>query len=522
MKKILTLMVMFAMTAGILSAQQTLSYQLVVRDLDNNLVVNQELQVNVKIFSGNSDAPRFSQSVTGKTNLNGMLSLTFAPISTSDQPIAVELGEYQQAQPTADLVVVGEWTSIDWSNAIIRLSYNYNGHDYVVEEPVFAVPYALQAGYLLSTDLIVEYIEQAGVEDWNRIFAALKGNTSFLNAMRDTVVEYVKANYPIAREIAFHYLSQMTAQDVFDAYNTVDGVLTNNQAVNEALNTVIMDYVQNHRTLAFEVARYYAQHATPDGLQKLYDAAMTKEDIIDPIMDSVLLVFLKEFGLDPACLTDNNYTYCELLNAAANMGSMGVCTEIAKVQNSVSDGLYALYENGGVVYTAYVKNYRNDQVVTAYGFKQVNKNNPNQVEYFLPGNYQAITKQFGKFTYTMDNTETCGDTLLVSAFVTLKLDSIPSECPTTTELTSDEMTVVVPSFKISIVQDGNTLNAKFTPQEAQDAFNIKKENIIWTDAQQQVLGTGLSYEIPANANIAYPITATAHLRLCEDSATFGN
>jgi hypothetical protein len=495
MKKILTLMVMFAMTAGILSTQaQTLSYQVVVRDVNNNLVVNQELTVSVEIYSPiNSSESALQENITATTNLNGMLSLTLN-----------KAREEQEQTPWEEY-------AIDWTNAKIVLNFNNDNINNVVDT-VYAVPYAMQANFLLTTNQIVNYIQYAQPSDWNKVYAALKGNEDFLNAMRDTVVKYVKANYPIAKQIAFHYLSQMTAADVNEAYDTIDKVLTN-QEIADALNVVIMDYVQKHRSLAYEVARYYAQHANPEGLQKVYDAAMTREDVVNPIMDSVLLVFLKEFGLDPACMTDYNYTFCELLDAAANLGDMGVCTGIAKVQNSVGDGLYALYENQGVVYTAYVTNFRNSNVVTDYGFRQVSKNDPTQVVTFRPGNYQAITNQFGKFTYTMDNTETCGDTLLVTAFVTLNPDSVPDGCSNSN--TSVEMTVVVPTFEIAVsqVQGTNTVKATFTPAVAQDVFNVKKNNVKWIINGQESEVTGLSFELVPGTTYT-SIQATARLGSC--------
>lgn len=484
MKKILTLMVMFAMTAGILSTQaQSLSYQVVVRDVNNNLVVNQELNVDVKING-------YSQTIPAKTNLNGMLSLTIGPSE--------------------------ELSNIQWNNAKISLNFN-NTNIRNVAEVVYPVPYALEAKFLLTTPMIVNYIsEMSADQDWARIYTALRNNEDFFNAMRDTVVEYVKANYPIARSIAFHYLSNLTPKDVKDAYDTFKVVMENNKKLDSMLNVVIMDYVRNHRAMAFELAEYYAQHANARDVQKFYDAVMSNKDVVDPIMDSILIVFLKEFGLDPACMAENNYTsYCQVLDAASNLGYMGVCTEITNVKNSVEDGLIALYENRGVVYTAYVKNFRNDEVVVDYGFVQSYKSEPNRVDTIRPHSYQAITKQFGKFTYLMDNTATCGDTLYVKAFITLSNDSIPSGCPLTTgPLTSQQMKVAVPTFNITIEQDGNILKAKFDSQEATDAFNIKKDNIVWTDANNAVLGKGLTYEIPVDTQPAYPITATAQLGQC--------
>lgn len=504
MKKILTLMVMFAMTAGILSTQaQSLSYQVVVRDVNNNLVVNQDLTVDVTIVSGQTT---YYEKNMAKTNLNGMLSLTIGVSEYTPEP--------------AEKEIRGSLSDIQWNNAKISLNFNNTNIRNVAEQVVYPVPYALEAKFLLTTPMIVNYISEMSAnqdnQDWARIYTALRNNEDFFNAMRDTVVEYVKANYPIARSIAFHYLSNLTPKDVKDAYDTFKVVMENNKKLDSMLNVVMMDYVRNHRAMAFELAEYYAQHANARDVQKFYDAAMNNQEVVDPIMDSILIVFLKEFGLDPACMAENNYTsYCQVLDAASNLGSMGVCTEITNVKNSVKDGLIALYENRGVVYTAYVKNFRNDEVVVDYGFVQSYKSEPNRVDTIRPHSYQAITKQFGKFTYLMDNTATCGDTLYVKAFITLSNDSIPSGCPLTTgPLTSQQMKVAVPTFNITIVQEGSTLKATFDSQEATDAFNIKKNNVKWIINGVEYDLTGLSINLDELEIDVETVRAIAQLGNC--------
>ena len=513
MKKILTLMVMFAMTAGILSTQaQTLSYQVVVRDVNNNLVVNQDLNVHVQIYSPETDG--YSQDIPAKTNLNGMLSLIIGQDLHGDMPV--------------DNPEAASFSNIDWEHAVIQLNFNYNGHDYEVKDTVFAVPYAMQASFLLTTQQIVDYIGDvqvnADINDWARIYNALRANEPFFNAIRDTVVNYVKANYPIAKQIAFHYLSQMTAADVNEAYDTIDKVLTN-QEIADALNVVIMDYVQKHRSLAYEVARYYAQHANPEGLQKVYNAAMTREDVVNPIMDSVLLVFLKEFGLDPACMTDYNYDFCGLLDAAANLGDMGTCTGFSSVKNSVNEGLQALYDNQGVVYTAYIKNF---DAVTDFGFEQseTSFDSPNlnaDAVTTLSAQYYRITDNFGKFVCTMSNTATCGTTLYVRAFAKVQTAKACGGSTSTNDtILYSNMTVNVPGFEIEVarVENTNTLKATFPkPAIAQDVFNVKKNNVVWTYRETQnateetVVGTGLSIE----ATQPGYYRATASLRDCHNS-----
>ena len=107
MKKILTFLMMFAMTAGILSAQTpTLSYQVVVRDANNNLVVDQDVVASVTILAPETV---YSETITGHTNHNGMLSLTIGRVPD----IVVE--------PVNADFPVNPFAQIDWSIAQIQM-----------------------------------------------------------------------------------------------------------------------------------------------------------------------------------------------------------------------------------------------------------------------------------------------------------------------------------------------------------------------------------------------------------------
>ena len=168
MKKILTFLMMFVTTAGILSAQvpqlpsnepngnqdhsdapdyeesdgPTLSYQFVVRDESNNLVVDQDVNVEVRIESTGATAddvyPYFENFEALHTNHNGMLSLTLG-------------GEGRD----------GSLTAVNWATARVYITVTEtNGNRLIMqfEEPVYAVPYALQSSFLLTTPQIVDYV----------------------------------------------------------------------------------------------------------------------------------------------------------------------------------------------------------------------------------------------------------------------------------------------------------------------------------------------------------------------------
>ena len=134
MKKLLLLlfMVVLAMTA-VAQHTQKITYQAVVRDGANRLVVTTPVRVDVTItYSSGS----YFESLRDTTNANGLM-----------------------------YVLIGGnpgFESINWENALIKTVVTIDGGETVTDEvAVTAVPYALQANYAdsVNVDVIAHYID---------------------------------------------------------------------------------------------------------------------------------------------------------------------------------------------------------------------------------------------------------------------------------------------------------------------------------------------------------------------------
>jgi uncharacterized protein YnzC (UPF0291/DUF896 family) len=123
MRKLLTLVVMMVIAvAAMAQSTNKISYQAVIRDSHNRLVVNKPVSVTVTITYGNE---HYSETLSGNTNANGLLSLE----------IGGETG----------------FDAIDWRNALITTSTTIGNETVEDQVHVTAVPFALSANY--ATDI---------------------------------------------------------------------------------------------------------------------------------------------------------------------------------------------------------------------------------------------------------------------------------------------------------------------------------------------------------------------------------
>ena len=128
MKKIFTLFCVLII-AGISNAQinESLTYQVVVRNESNLLVTNQTIGMRISVLSGSSTGtPVFVETQTALTNINGLAT--------------IQIGE--------GTVVSGDFTSINWASAMYFIKTETDlsgGTNYTLEtvEEIGSVPYAL-------------------------------------------------------------------------------------------------------------------------------------------------------------------------------------------------------------------------------------------------------------------------------------------------------------------------------------------------------------------------------------------
>ena len=249
MKRIITLISMFLFAGGILMAQTTtpkLSYEMVIRDADNNLLVNQATSVDVSVYSLSDieeEEALYTENLNLTTDENGIL--------------IVEFGAN----------VDWEAEGVDWITSKIRFDIDYDNDgvgDIIHIDRVFAVPYALQSpqGNLLTTDEIVRYISEINFDnDVRKILKAYHENTYGLeDDWVDTFKHYLMSHKEKIREIVLDYAPRITAQDI---YNTQSTVLANAAAYNKGVE-VMKEFAKDHLEAALEMAQYYIDNYTAD------------------------------------------------------------------------------------------------------------------------------------------------------------------------------------------------------------------------------------------------------------------
>jgi hypothetical protein len=326
MKKIITFLVMFLMTGGILMAQ-SFRYQAVLRDSQNHLVTNQSgtvsLRVEYNVVDGEGVAYWPEYEFT--TNQNGLVSFLLpAKPQTED-------GE--------------EEVDVNWDGATIFADFNFtrDGQNQTISvvTPVTAVPYALQAGDVkLTTDAIVRYLDNGDEDymtdgwDWERIYAAMKENPAH-NALRDSVVEYIKANKDLAKEIVISYIGLVSAQDLRDAY---DSALNVSEEVKTAFYDNVKDYFMSHRQLIVDVAEYFILTATEDEITDVYNDLKNSPAAFEAqrILKRYFEAYLRNHGL--IC---NGVTLCDVVTT---LNAMSTCPSQANFEG----------DQGVTVYTATV------------------------------------------------------------------------------------------------------------------------------------------------------------------------
>ena len=272
MKRIITLISMFLLAGGILMAQTTtpkLSYEMVIRDADNFLLVNQDVSVTVSVY-----------------NLSNM----------------------EAALYTEDLDLTTD------NNAEIHFDVEYEGGSISHIDRVFAVPYALQApnSELLTTDNIVEYISGINFQnDVRRILQAYHENTYGLeDDWVDTFKHYLMSHQDKITEIILSYAPRVDSADIWHTYNTVKG---NEVAMHNGMN-VLKQYAKENMDAAKEIAKFYlSDEFTAENQADLQQAVekLRNNTEVYTYVKAYLESLVKEY------LEENNYvrkTDCPELN----------------------------------------------------------------------------------------------------------------------------------------------------------------------------------------------------------------
>lgn len=303
MKKILTFFVMLLMTGSMLMAQNNLpklNYQAVLRDADNHLVAGK---------SGNVDFVLDGETIyqtTFETNTNGLVQVAIA----TSQDV--------------------KWMGKDTLKAI----FTVDGEEIVVATPITTVPFALEAANArITTDGIVNYVNGAQGTDVNDIYQALKGNSEVHDAIRDSVVNYIKNHFDLAKDIAFDYLTKVEGKDVDSAYAHA---LRWDQDVKDTIYSLVKRFFKGHRELMFQVAEDFISSATVEDAEQVL-TALKESGASEWLLNKFYAYFdhyLRAHGL--LC---PNQTLCDL---AVEVNSSLVCPTISSAS--------AVHQSGTNIY----------------------------------------------------------------------------------------------------------------------------------------------------------------------------
>lgn len=286
MKKILTFLVMLLCSASILMAQVNppqgqpydyestnldvptvgpkFNYQAVVRDNQGwNLVINKTLTVDVTILEeGVTGTSVYNQTINNvTTTANGMASFVIGPSVKFD--------------------------SIDWSKDVVVKAVFKDGETVIatVETPVMAVPYAIQADNApveLTTEEICRYLSASTTtkNSVDSILAAIAGNNNIWPYMKDTLVNYIKTQKEVVKDLALYFLSLATPEDL---YTAMDAVPAN---VKSAVKDTVKNYIINHKEDAMDVLAAYIGKVDTNDVKEVI-AAVQENEHHDAIRDIV-------------------------------------------------------------------------------------------------------------------------------------------------------------------------------------------------------------------------------------------
>lgn len=274
MKKNLTLLMMLAAFVGILSAQSgpKFNYQAVVRNADT-LVYNQEMTVAIDVTDGINC---YSETHTATSTQNGLVSVVVG----EGTPVACGSSS-----------VVGDLARIDWSVATIAATFSYDAVTLTSSAPVNPVPYAIQAGVSLTTEIIADYMRNTlTTQDAKDILSALVlYNDDLQQALEDTIEVFLKAHKDIALDVAKAYLEHLDAGNIQELFDALDA----NPEGKAMVKKVLKHFIISKRELAKELTLWYLDNATPDDIERTYNTLMQVPAPTKDAVKDTLLAYMK-------------------------------------------------------------------------------------------------------------------------------------------------------------------------------------------------------------------------------------
>lgn len=265
MKKIITLITMFVLSVGFLTAQGVFTYQALVYN-NGSLVVDDSVDATVTITDGERT---YSQTSRVYASLNGLATI---PVGNAENE---------------------NFNNINWSKAKITVKFAVDNAQVTVadNEQIPAVPYALQANTKLTTPMLITYINGASKNDMIRIDHAMTEDLQ--KAVLGAIIDSMIKHYDLSKEIIMEYLSQLDAQDAGELFDS----LVNNENRVELMRAAAAILLENLETTAgkdamLAIAKNYATNLTAAELDAILDAV--PENVRNVVADSIITYLLRQ------------------------------------------------------------------------------------------------------------------------------------------------------------------------------------------------------------------------------------
>lgn len=265
MKKIITLITMFVLSVTCLMAQGVFTYQAVVYSGDT-LVVNQDVNAVVTITDAASNTYTEPEQ-TVHTSPNGIAVLAVGN-DTDDN-----------------------FKKMDWSTAKISVNFKVGSSTVMAatNEQIPAVPYALKAETKITTQMVRDYVQAAKINDVERIINAM--SPELQEQVLKAIVDTVKDNYPLAKEI---FISYLQAADANDAKQLIDSLLANPQylRIMDSLASFLLDTLETNdgKALMLSLVENYVSNVKGAEVEEILGAM--PEAVRDTIATRALSVLL--------------------------------------------------------------------------------------------------------------------------------------------------------------------------------------------------------------------------------------
>ncbi len=244
MKKLFTILTMMLLSLTTLFAQSNdkVSYQAVVRNSNNELVVNQAMTVTISVANEQGGAAVYEETHNVTTNTNGLMSLLIG----------------------AGTVTSGNWSDINWSTAYVTSNISYDNENITHEVAVNAVPYALyaeQANISITHEDLNNFIDTVTLPTALDVYGHVQSmNPQIKEGLKLWVAQVAKNNPNYVLDVLNFYLGN--GNNVADAN------------VQQQVNDAVQQYAANNKELAKAIVCNYLSIGTADDVNALVAALL--------------------------------------------------------------------------------------------------------------------------------------------------------------------------------------------------------------------------------------------------------